>query len=343
MVNMNERTQKIRDFILNQVEEHPSDIVQLTAKNFGISRQRAHVYIQREIKNGNIVKVGKTSLTRYFLIGGRHVEFTLKVIPGLEEDRVWAKYVKPTILRYPNNIQKICSYGFTEILNNAIDHSEGSTIFCDVKVENDNIIFEILDNGVGIFQKIQKALNLESIKESILHLSKGKFTTDPKNHTGEGIFFSSRMLDSFSIFSDDLFYTYKDKDWFISPERREPFGRGTLIRMIISINSQRTEKEIFDQYSNQEIGFGRTIVAVKLSIDSQDPHVSRSQAKRLLLGLEKFKQVVLDFKGVESVGQAFVDEIFRVFNNENPGINISYINTNKEVESMIKRGLAIKN
>ena len=78
---------------------------------------------------------------------------------------------------------------------------------------------------------------------------------------------------------------------------------------------------------------------VALSADPGDPHVSRSQAKRLLMGLEKFKRIILDFKGVKSVGQAFVDEVFRVFKNRHPNITIHYFNANDSVEAMIKRGL----
>ena len=113
--------------------------------------------------------------------------------------------------------------------------------------------------------------------------------------------------------------------------------------MLVALDSNKTPKEIMDQFSNQEIGFGKTIVAVALSADPNDPHVSRSQAKRLLMGLEKFKQVVLDFKGVESIGQAFVDEVFRVFKREHPQIDIQYVNANDEVDNMIKRGLATEN
>ena len=57
------------------------------------------------------------------------------------------------------------------------------------------------------------------------------------------------------------------------------------------------------------------------------------------MGVEKFKEVLLDFNGVESVGPAFIDQIFRVFQNEHPEIKIQYVNVNKEVETMIKRGL----
>jgi hypothetical protein len=55
---------------------------------------------------------------------------------------------------------------------------------------------------------------------------------------------------------------------------------------------------------------------------------------------EKFKTIMLDFKGVSSMGQAFVDEVFRVFHNEYPDITIHYVNANEEVVLMIKRGLS---
>jgi len=339
---MNTDSQKVLEFILKQVEQHPSELTSIVAMHFKISRQRANTYIAREVKNGKLIKVGHTNSTRYFLAGGKHIKFTSKIEPNLAEDKIWSKYVKPMLLQYPDNIQKICAYGFTEIFNNAIDHSGGTIIYTTIDINNNNLNITITDNGVGIYQKIKKALNLDTEKEAILHLSKGKFTTDPSKHTGEGIFFTSRIFDSFSILSEDMFYTFKNRDWFLSQEKKESFGRGTYIRMSLSLDTKRTTKEVMGRYANQEIGFGKTIVAVALSVDPNDPHVSRSQAKRLLLGLEKFKIVVLDFKGVESVGQAFIDEIFRVFKNEYPNIDIHYFNTNEEVEGMIKREIATR-
>ena len=112
--------------------------------------------------------------------------------------------------------------------------------------------------------------------------------------------------------------------------------------MIISKNSKKTTKEIMDKYTDEEFGFSKTIVAVALSADPNDPHVSRSQAKRLMMGLDKFKTVVLDFENVPFLGQAFVDEVFRVYKNEHPFIEIQFINANKDVEDMIKRGTPSK-
>lgn len=336
---MHTRQLEIRKFILESIESHSSDIAFITARRFGFSRQRAHEYVSREVKSGNLIKVGDTRHTHYFLSSGKHIDFTINIDPKIDEDRIWAKYIKPMILKYPDNIVRICAYTFTEIFNNAKDHSDGTKVFVHFKIKDGNINIQILDNGIGIFQKIQNALNLESKREAILHLSKGKFTTDPTKHTGEGIFFTSRMLDTFSIFSDDMFYTFKGKDWFLSSEKPENFGKGTLIQMVLSTTSQLVPKVLFDRYKDKEIGFGKTIVAVALSADPGDPHVSRSQAKRLLIGLEKFKRIILDFKDVKSVGQAFVDEVFRVFKNEHPKIEINYFNANEEVDAMIKRGI----
>ena len=250
--------------------------------------------------------------------------------------------LNPCFLNYENNVKRIIAFGFTEIYNNAIDHSGGTIIYTKIEIIGENIEITIMDNGMGIFKKIQSALHLSSPRESILHLSKGKFTTDPSKHSGEGIFFTSRVFNRFSIFSGDIYYSFENNDWVLSREKNESFGRGTLIKMILSINSKRTAKEVMDEYTDQEIGFAKTIVAVALSSDPNDSHVSRSQAKRLMMGLDKFKTIVLDFKNVAEVGQAFVDEVFRVFKNENPDIEIKYVNANEYVDAMIKRGLATK-
>jgi hypothetical protein len=52
---------------------------------------------------------------------------------------------------------------------------------------------------------------------------------------------------------------------------------------------------------------------VRLAKYGNDQLISRSQAKRLLARIELFKIVLFDFSGVETIGQAFADEIFRVF------------------------------
>lgn len=114
---------------------------------------------------------------------------------------------------------------------------------------------------------------------------------------------------------------------------------GTLVEMEINLNSKRKLSEVFKKYtaSGDEFGFSRTHVPVELARYEGETLLSRSQAKRLLSRFNEFKEVFLDFKGVTSIGQAFADEIFRVFHNQNPNIKIVYANANKDVDNMIKR------
>lgn len=86
-------------------------------------------------------------------------------------------------------------------------------------------------------------------------------------------------------------------------------------------------------------GVVQTEVLVELVRRGQTNYIARSQAKRILTDLDRFSRIVLDFRGVETVGQGFVDEVFRVFQNKFPAIQIEYRNANENVLFMIKRGL----
>jgi anti-anti-sigma regulatory factor len=63
--------------------------------------------------------------------------------------------------------------------------------------------------------------------------------------------------------------------------------------------------------------------------------MSRSQARRLMNRFDHFREVVLDFSGVDFIGQGFADEIFRVFANANPGTQLIPINCTETVKKMI--------
>ena len=78
---------------------------------------------------------------------------------------------------------------------------------------------------------------------------------------------------------------------------------------------------------------------VKLIDSGEQVYMARSQAKKLLSGLEKFEKIILDFEDIRIVGQGFVDQVFRVFKQSHPNVEIEYTNTNEDVLFMIKRGI----
>lgn len=333
MPKRQEKNEQIRQFILENVEAHPADITSVTSARFGISRQASHKHIQKLVQEGLLSSTGTTR--RKYEVKPL-VNFSTQVsIQGLEEDKLWRQTVLSLMTNVPANVLQICHHGFTEMVNNAIDHSEGTKLKISVMRTHTLIEIQIGDNGVGIFNKIQKAFNLDDPLHAILELSKGKLTTDPARHSGEGIFFTSRIFDRFAIISGKLSFTHleSDKDWLL--EDKDVVFAGTLIQMRINLRSKRNIQQVFDTYTSDDFSFTKTHVPVFLARYGDENLVSRSQAKRLLARFERFKEIVLDFDNVDSIGQAFADEIFRVFVIQNPAIHLIPINANKQIQKMI--------
>lgn len=328
--------EKVKSFIIYNVEAHPNDIASLIIEKFGISRPAALNHINKLITEKIIEKTGEKRNTKYKLFENSAV-FFLKREPDLAEHVVFNKFVKPSLPDgLPENVNQICNIVFSEIFNNAIDHSEASEIMISITYDALKIRIAISDNGVGIFNKIQKALNLDHPQHAILELAKGKLTTAPQKHSGEGIFFSSRMVNHFLILSGGLaFYGHKNEDVIFDHQERE---NGTYVVMMINRNSTIDAAEVYSEYAagdKDDYAFSRTIVPVKLMQYEGEILVSRSQAKRLIARFERFREVVLDFEGVKLIGQAFADEVFRVFQNEHPNVNLMPINSDAEVSKMI--------
>ncbi len=345
MTRVRARGEDIRRFILEQIEKHPGDICKVTAEHFGITRQAVNKHLQRLTAEHALSESGKTRNRTYKLSPLVEWRHRYEIEPDLAEGTVWVGDIRPVLGNLPENVMSIWQYGITEMFNNAIDHSGGTVIDVKISKTATSTDISIYDNGVGIFKKIQTALSLLDERHAVLELAKGKFTTDPKNHTGEGIFFSSRMFDGFVILSGEVFFSHdfgEDEDW-IMEGKGQP---GTYARMKLSNHTARTVTKIFDQFSSgEDFGFHKTIVPVELAQYGDDKLVSRSQAKRLLARIELFKTAVFDFSGVETIGQAFADEIFRVFANSHPTINLLYIKANSAVKRMIERaktGLAVE-
>jgi hypothetical protein len=57
----------------------------------------------------------------------------------------------------------------------------------------------------------------------------------------------------------------------------------------------------------------------------------------MLAGLEKFRSVVLDFDRVSVIGQAFADEVFRVFRQRHRHATMVPTNMNETVRFMVDR------
>ncbi|MDR2642808.1 MAG: DUF4325 domain-containing protein [Planctomycetaceae bacterium] len=261
----------------------------------------------------------------------------------LKEDNIWRDDIRSHFEGLPKNVFDIWRYGVSEMLNNAIDHSEGTTLKVWIAKNIVQRSVFIQDNGIGIFNKIQQAFNLHYKNEAILELSKGKLTTDSKRHSGEGIFFTSRSFDKFAIMSGpDRFVHSKGygQSFIFGSDYIQKKIDGTVVFLCLDNNCTQTMNEVFDIYTTSAedgVRFDKTIVPVRLAQFGDETLIARSQAKRLVMRFEHFRSVILDFADVPEIGQAFADEVFRVFQNAHPQVEIVAINTNIQVQKMITR------
>lgn len=335
---MGQKSNEIRDFTVASIAKSPGegDLVGKIAAHFRLTRQAVQYHVNGLIERGIIAAKGNTRNRTYTLIPFNEFVFELP-IKGLEEDRIFETHIRKPLAGVRENHVEICYYGFTEMLNNVIDHSLGTVTKIRFIRTHGGVTMYIVDNGVGIFRKVSEALGLTDHRHALLELSKGKFTTDPKNHTGEGIFFSSRVFDRFAIFSEKLSFLHaRGDDWLF--EDMTDFQDGTTVMMQINVDSTETLGDVFARFHGKsESGFSKTHVPIAVAQYGDENLVSRSQAKRVLTRFERFGEVWLDFSNVKSIGQAFADQIFRVFSNNNPQIELIATGCNKQVQSMIDR------
>lgn len=340
----------IKEKILASLKEEKTSTTAKLSKKLGVSRIYVHRILQGLRQEGLVVLVGKTRQAAYVLASNtqavqearaaiNHVSFRLQN-QELAEDLVFARIERETgiFLDVPEEVRKIVQYGFTEMLNNAIDHSRSTQIIVDCKRTETAITFSVRDFGIGIFTNVRETKKLPGTLEAIQELLKGKMTTMPEKHSGQGVFFTSKAADTLIIDSGDKKLTFNNlvSDIFISDRT---FLKGTLIFFAINVRSKRQLADVFNAFTTDRDGdseFSKTRVSIKLFQFGKDL-LSRSEAKRVVLNLEHFREVELDFKDVTTVGQAFGDEIFRVWHNAHPNIRLISINANDNIKLMIRR------
>lgn len=304
----------------------------------GLTRQAIQYHLKRLVEGGELEPVGAGRARRY----RRPLLFetTLETL-GLQEDQVW-KELRSSVADLDElnpNVERIANYAFTEMLNNAIDHSDSKTVRITLGRRDGRFVFTIADQGIGAFEHVRRHANLEDHVAAIQEISKGKMTTDPQHHTGQGIFFTSKAVDWFSIACNGW-------RWVVDNIRGDQtvgesnVRKGTVVRFELDPRTERELNEVFDEYTDEDtLAFDRSRTTVRL-FEFDVSFVSRSEAKRLARNLDRFREVVVDFKGIEQVGQGFADELFRVWARDHPETKLVPVNMDTPVKLIVDRALA---
>ncbi|MBR0509141.1 MAG: DUF4325 domain-containing protein [Clostridia bacterium] len=327
-----ERKEQMRHYLLEKIRDGEPAVVKRTAEAFGVTPATVYRHLNDLEAQGVLIKVRRD----VYRLCERTQTATLRRCDGAftSDTSIYKKYILPALADLPKNILGIWDYICGEMINNVLDHSDARTLEIGLTRDALATTVRLTDDGVGIFEKIRSYFELEDDGEALGELYKGKMTTDALHHSGEGIFFSSRLADTFLILSSGKIFTHNrfEADRLQELINADPTEKGTTVYMSLANDSRKRAKEVFDLYADVDGGFTRTQIPLKLYFESAP--VSRSQAKRLCARLEGFREVSLDFADVEWIGQGFADQVFRVFQNENPEIRLLPLNMNRDVSRM---------
>lgn len=339
-----ERRGSIKRYMLEKIRLDDEKYIAKTAENFEISVTSVKRYVKECIADG-IIKECEEAETGYCMVSSEQ-KFSYARNETESEDKVFYADIFPVIENISAEARNIWAYAFMEMMNNALEHSQAENIYCHVKSDYLYTEISILDDGIGIFNNIRSFLTGETGRmadchDALTELYKGKFTTNRSCHSGEGIFFTSKVMGEFAIWSEDTVFSVGcyDRNRFVQSYLIRYYTSlnkiGTMVAMKLENNTSRQLREVFDMYSSVDDGLFKTVIPVKAVCPYGEP-IARSQARRLLQRLEEFKVVEFDFHDVEFMGQGFADEVFRVFQNKYPDIKLELINANETVQRMVK-------
>lgn len=317
---------------------------------FDVSRQYVSILVAQLVEAGQLIRIGSTRNAFYIL--PEYAKAHPHILPNkffkklknssVEEHKILAEIEEkfPRISELEEHIRNIFTFAFSEMLNNAIEHSQSKNISVEISITDNELWFIVNDSGIGVFRNVMQKKKLRSELEAIQDILKGKTTTIPKSHSGQGIFFTSKAADIFILdsFGQQMVVNNKTND--VSAQKVGINKRGTRVIFRINTKSHKHLSDVFKRYTNlkdeSDYGFDKTEIGVKL-YTAGGVNISRSQARRILHGLDKFKIVLFDFDKVPIIGQAFADEIYRVFHNKHPDIELQEANVNEAVKFMIER------
>ena len=314
--------------------QHPHDLVgEITART-GLSRASAHKAIKRLVDAQWLASDGTPRRPRHRPGALRQVgqRYTLA---GLQEDLPWSRDFAP-YFTLPAQVARMAQHAFTELLNNAIDHSEGTSVAVSMRQTPSHVQLLVSDDGRGLFDKINEAFDIADPALAVLELSKGKLTSQPDRHTGRGLYFSSKLADVFDLQANAT--AYQQRGWdHTSSLRDRPGRRGTSVFIGIALDTRRTLDEVLRAHSldGEGYGFERTVVPMRLLATQSAGLESRAQARRAALRLQQFRRAEMDFDGIADIGHGFADELFRVFKREYPGVELVPVNMAPRVAALV--------
>lgn len=320
--------------------QQPQALPALLMARLGVSRRSAGRLLRKLVDAHWLQREG-TARRPVFRPGALRQVVQRYDIADLQEDTPWRRDFAPFFDLAPN-VRRMAVHAFTELLNNAIDHSGGQRVTVSMRQTALHLQLLVSDDGCGLFQRVAQAFDIADPQQAMFEISKGKLTTQPARHSGHGLFFTSRLADIFDIHTAQAAFQYRpwgSRQWQAA---RPAAAVGTAVYLAIALDSPRTLDAVLRAHSadGQGLGFERTRVPLQLLAEG-GTLASRAEARRVAQRLGGFSQADIDFSGLDDVGHGFADELFRVFGRAHPGLALRPLGMNARVQAMVASVAAV--
>ncbi len=330
-------TASITRWITAAAVQHGDELPAHLMQRLQISRRQAGALLKRLQALQWVVACGTPRSPRH-VPGALRQVVRRYALAGLQEDGPWRRDFAPCFA-LPSAVQAMAQYAFTELLNNAIDHSGGTSVTVSMRQTPLQLQLLVSDDGVGLFRRVAEHFALDEPAMAMLELAKGKLTSDPERHCGHGLFFTSQLADVFDLHANTAAFQRRGWDgghWHV---QRPAAKVGTSIYLAIALDTPRTLEQVQMAYSasGQGLDFERTCVPLALlAAPGARQLSSRAEARRVAERLDRFAVAELDFTGLEHIGHGFADELFRVIGRRHPALQLKPLAATASVTAMIE-------
>ena len=314
---------------------HPNRLDHALAARCGVTRRTAQCALAR-LADMNWLSIDGDARHRAYRPGLLRQVVQRYALAGLGEDAPWANDFAP-YFTFPAAVNRMMQYSFCELVNNAIDHSGGSQVTVSLRQTASQAQLLVSDDGRGLFSRIAETFATAAPRLAMLELSKGKLTSLPQRHSGQGLFFTSKLADVFDLHANEVAFQQRGWDGRGWRTQHALKREGTSIYAAIALDTARTLESVRKAYSLDGfgVGFERTVVPLRLITSDVAGLESRAQARRVGARLNEVRRAELDFNGVPDVGHAFADELFRVLAREQPALEMVAVNMSSAVAAML--------
>jgi anti-sigma regulatory factor (Ser/Thr protein kinase) len=325
----------LTQWITEAAVRHGDQLPETLMERLAVSRRRAATLLRRLVAMQWLSRGGSPGRPVYGPGALRQVVHRYE-LGGLQEDLPWRRDFAPCF-EWPLEVRRMAQHAFTELLNNAIEHSGGSAVTVSLRQTPLQLQLLVSDDGCGLFSRLAQSFAIDDPALAMLELSKGKLTSLPDRHSGHGLFFTTRMADVLDIHANGSAFqcrSWERRQW----RRGRPASRnGTSIYLAIALDTTRTLDAVVRAHSGDGAGyaFERTCVPLHLMADEAQLLASRAEARRVASGLAQFRHAEIDFDGIAQVGHGFADELFRVWRGAHPGLELTPVGMAPRVAAMI--------